>query len=88
MKGFPEAESADILRAKLVPISRSDNSDNCVCADFRCGVFMICSGNSESSEEERNIFRFQDRETSPDAFFEYSPSLRDNGVPIVIDNGT
>ena len=34
-----------------------------------------------------NIYKFKDREPSPDIFYEYSSSLRDNGVPIIVDNG-
>ena len=33
------------------------------------------------------IYRFQDCETSPDSFYDYSPSVRDNTVPLIIDNG-
>jgi len=33
------------------------------------------------------IYRFQDCETSPDSFYDYSPSIRDNTVPLIIDNG-
>ena len=34
-----------------------------------------------------NIYKFQDREPLPDNFFEYPSSLRDNRVPVIIDNG-
>ena len=33
------------------------------------------------------IYRFQDCETSPDSFYDYSPSIRDNTAPLIIDNG-
>ena len=33
------------------------------------------------------IYRFQDCETSPDSFYDYPPSIRDNAVPLIIDNG-
>ena len=40
-----------------------------------------------SLEVDPHIFRFQDFETSPDSFYDYSPSLRENAVPLIIDNG-
>ena len=33
------------------------------------------------------MYRFQDNETSPDSFYDYPPSIRDNAVPLIIDNG-
>ncbi|CAH3183605.1 unnamed protein product, partial [Porites evermanni] len=38
-------------------------------------------------EVDPHIFRFQDFETSPDSFYDYSPSLRENAVPLIVDNG-
>lgn len=33
------------------------------------------------------IFRFQDCETSPDSFYDYPANIRDNSIPLIIDNG-
>ncbi|KAJ7377830.1 Actin- protein 5, partial [Desmophyllum pertusum] len=42
---------------------------------------------ADDNEIDGQIYRFQDCETSPDSFYDYSPSIRDNAVPLIIDNG-
>ncbi|KAL9988638.1 hypothetical protein ACROYT_G003104 [Oculina patagonica] len=42
---------------------------------------------ADEDEIDAQIYRFQDCETSPDSFYDYSPSIRDNAVPLIIDNG-
>ena len=52
-------------------------------------VFIICIILFYSSflETDDRIFRFQDYETTPDSFYDSSPSIRDNAVPVIIDKG-
>lgn len=42
---------------------------------------------AEESDMDARIFRFQDCETSPDSFYDYPANIRDNSIPLIIDNG-
>ncbi|XP_015765936.1 PREDICTED: actin-related protein 5-like [Acropora digitifera] len=39
------------------------------------------------ADEDDRTFMFKDYETSPDTFYDYTSSIRDHSVPLIIDNG-
>ncbi|XP_067058147.1 actin-related protein 5-like [Acropora muricata] len=39
------------------------------------------------ADEDDRTFMFKDNETSPDTFYDYTSSIRDHSVPLIIDNG-
>ncbi|KAK3728451.1 hypothetical protein RRG08_017251 [Elysia crispata] len=42
----------------------------------------------EDKEIQSNVYSFKDEKTIPDSFYDYTTSLSDEKVPLVIDNGT
>lgn len=50
-------------------------------------ISLLCNTIYLYLEIDAQIYRFKDSETSPDSFYDYSPSVRDNAVPLIIDNG-
>lgn len=47
----------------------------------------VSSASSQDEEVKPNTFQLKDARFPPDVFFEYTPNLRKEKVPIVIDNG-
>ena len=41
----------------------------------------------EDKEIQSNVYSFKDEKTIPDSFYDYTTSLCDEKVPLVIDNG-
>ena len=67
----------------ILPLTDLEQQVTLLIAESINSAFYLLS----SLEADPHIFRFQDFETSPDSFYDYSPSLRENAVPLIIDNG-